>query len=516
MDFGAPVAQNVNAGNGLQTLSDLMSLKRNQQALQIGQQELQQKQLETQKQQGVQNFFQTWDPAEHIGDDGTTDLDSALQSSAFKSSGNAKPAVMQALLDIKNKQLGNKQALTSLNSDLVKQFGTGVGALAKDEDVVADKTDPTTGVNAGRAKVNEFISNFSKLSPDAARIAQIYGPVTQHSPPGKLSTGIQAMQLQAQSASEQQAQQNPSQLQVNTGAATNVYNVNRSTGLQPNQQPAQSIANAPPPGFDVVTDPRTQNPYLINRQTGEMRDLGYGYPGRAPATAPPPKQASNAPPASMPKPYYPGQGQDVDSYRSEVQGTRQAADAAPTARNINAQILRLADNAKTGPGTEVWQHAVGALAAPFGLSPTADYQELGKFLEKNAIQNMTSMGGPPSDARLSAAAAANGSTHFSPEALKAVTKFNDATNTALMEYRQGMDRAVGMGQGVDYTRLPAFKAAWAKNFDVDVFRVENAIRDGDKAELSKIRKDLGPKRLQELAQKSANLRQLEQGQIPNG
>lgn len=510
------VAQDVDVSptKGMQTLSGLLSLKQRQQTLQTGQYKQQQEQLETQKQQGVQDFFNTWDPTDHIGSDGTTDLDSALQSREFKAAGNAKPAVMQALLDIKNKQLAGKSTLASLNGALVTQFGTGVGALAKDEDVVADKTDSATGVNAGRAKVDQFISNFSKLSPDAARIAQIYGPITQHAPPGKLSTGIQAMQLQAQSASEQQAQQNPAQLAVNTGAATNVYNVNRASGLQSGQQPAQTIANAPPPGFDVVTDPRTQNPYLINRQSGEMRDLGYGYPGKQPGGSAPPQQAPGARPASMPQPYYPGQGQDTEDFRKEVGGVRAAGDQAPTARNINQQILRLADNAKTGPGTEIWQHAVGALTAPFGLSPTASYQELGKFLEKNAISNMQSMGGPPSDARLSAAAAANGSTSFSPEALKAVTKFNDATNTALIQYRQGVDHAVGMGQNVDYTKLPAFKAAWAKNFDVDVFRVENAIRDGDKAELAKIKSELGPERLKALAEKRKNLQLLTQGQIP--
>src|SRR5581483_8324103 len=198
----------------------------------------------------------------------------------------------------------------------------------------------------------------------------------------------------------------------------------------------------------------------------------------------------------------------------EVQGTRAAGDQAPLARNINQQILRLADNAKTGPGTEIWQHAVGALGAPFGLSPSASYQEIGKFLEKNAIANMQSMGGPPSDARLSAAAAANGSTTFSPEALKAVTKFNNATNTALMQYRQGLDNAVGMGQNVDYSKLPAFKSAWAKNFDVDIFRLEDAVRDKDVAEQKKILSGLSPEQREALRAKRRNLNLLAQGQIP--
>lgn len=229
------------ANRGISTLSGILGLRQQQQGLQIGQQKLQQEQLQTAQQQGVQNFFQTWTPSDHMDDDGSTDLDSALQSKEFKAAGNAKPAIMQALLDIKNKQLGNKQALASLNKDLVNQFGTGIGALAKDPDVVADKTDPITGVNTGRAKIDQFLGNFGKLSPDAARIAQIYGPITQHAPSGRLAGGVQAMQLQAQSASEQQAQQNPQQYAVPTGGTTEVYNINRATGMQPGQKPVQSI-----------------------------------------------------------------------------------------------------------------------------------------------------------------------------------------------------------------------------------------------------------------------------------
>src|SRR5690348_13070824 len=131
---------------GISSMSGILGLQQQRQALQTGQQILQQEQLKSGQQQGIQSFFQNWDPSEHVGDDGTTDLDSALQSPQFRAAGNAKPAIMQALLDVKQKQLGAKQQLASLNSDLTKQFGTAVGALADDPDVKADKTDPATGV----------------------------------------------------------------------------------------------------------------------------------------------------------------------------------------------------------------------------------------------------------------------------------------------------------------------------------------------------------------------------------
>ena len=272
-------------------LSSILGIRQAQQNLQTGainQQTAaaisQQQQLEAQKQQGLQNFYKNFDPSQHIGDDGTTDLDSALTSDAFKGAGNAKPAIMQSLLDVKSKQLANKQALASLNGTVLTQLSSQGGALAKDPDVVADKTDPDTGVNPGRAKVNEFLDNFAKTGPDAARIAQIYGARLQHVPPGKLSSAVQMIQLQGQSASEQQAQQNPAQLAVGTGAATDIFNINKSTGLQPGQQPAAAVPNALPPGQSIVYD-SNKNPFYLNTQTNQITPVGTGRPGGAPPSS---------------------------------------------------------------------------------------------------------------------------------------------------------------------------------------------------------------------------------------
>ena len=117
---------------------------------------------------------------------------------------------------------------------------------------------------------------------------------------------------------------------------------------------------------------------------------------------------------------------------------------------------------------------------------------------------MQAMGGPPSDARLSAAVAANGSTSFNPKALKAVTQFNYATNTGLEKYRQGVDTAIGTSNP-DYGKLPAFKAAWAKNFDIQAFELENAVADGDVAGQKRILEGLNKAQRADLARKMKNL-----------
>jgi hypothetical protein len=493
-DFPAPVATQIKPQDpmqGINTMSGILGLQQQRQALQTGQYQQQSAQANAQMtQQDAANrqasgaFFKNFDIAKHHGDDGTLDLDSALTSSEFKATGDASPEIAKSLLAIKNSQLQAKTSLAGLNGTLRDQFSSQVAGLAEDPDVKA-------GNQTGRGKVLDAVQQFGKVGgPDAQRVAGVYGQVLQNTPPEKMAQALANLQLQAKSAGEQM----PQGATMDTGSQMQPGAVAPGTGaFKPAGAPLEKKF-AP----QVIESPTTGGKYRLT-------------PGgqAVPITA-----AAGSGQAPFQNPGYQGQQSDVAANQTEVRGVRAAGDQAPLAANINQQILQLSKNAKTGPGTDTWQHVVGAVGAPFGLSPTASYQEVGKFLEKNAIANMQSMGGPPSDSRLDAAAKANGSTAFSPEALQKVTKFNDATTTALAQYRQGIDHSIGMGQNVDYTKLPAFKAAWAKNFDVDVFRVENALRDKDSAELAAIKHELGPERLKALAQKRQNLTALAQGQLP--
>jgi hypothetical protein len=459
-DFPAPVAAQIQPPDptkGLSQLSSVLGVQQQRQNLQTGaitQQTAQavqkQQQLAAEKQQGVQNFFKNWDPSAHLGADGTTDLNSVLQDPQLKASGNAMPDIVQSLLDIKNKQLGVKQQLSTLNGDQVKQFSTVMGSLAKDPDVVADKTDPTTGVNAGRAKVNEALSNFSQLSPDSARIGQIYGQGVQHAPPGKLSNVIQAYQLQGQSASEQQAQQNPQVTPIGTGAATDIYNVNKATGVQPGQKPVAAIPNAPPPGFSVVVDPRTQNPYLLNAQTGEARDLGHGYPGKTPAT---PAASTTAPgaapsataattPSSIPAPYKPGQaqltpeltkalGDRVSQAQAAANNTTQAQDALTRARTL----LDDPNGPNAGTGFENKKAIMNFLSsAGIDTKGADDANTLMKNLARYEASRATQAGLGGTDAARELAHNGSPTVALDNKALKGVVTQSLATEKALAAY----------------------------------------------------------------------------------
>lgn len=569
------LVQPVNPMQGMSQLSSILGLRQAQQNLQTGaiQQQnaaaiTQQNQLAAQQQQGVQDFFQKWDPSQHFGDDGTTDLDSALQSDEFKAAGNAKPAIMKIMLDVKGKQLETKQQLANLNGTLLNQFTTQVGALAKDDDVVADKTDPDTGVNPGRAKVDAFIGNFAKQSPDAARIAQMYAPITQHVAPGRLSTVVQALQMQGQSASEQQAQQNPAQLAVGTGAATNIYNVNKSTGLQPGQQPAAAVPNALPPGTSIVYD-ANKNAFYLNTQTNTVTPVGTGRPGGAPssATAPPPgPQPGAAPGAAAPGQSPPGTTAGVsrpanlppglgipasppfptgaapqpgaspgaaaqqpstigpngfvrnvpgqDAIVADIANARSADADYGLNRHINDRILSLSAKTDTGPGSERWHDVLGAVAGPLGGNNVSDFQTVSAYLDRQAAMASKQMGLPDTNAGLETARGLSGSTSYQPAALQEKTKLTDALVEGAHQYRQGLDKIVGTGPVQDLSRYQQYRNAWAANFDPNVYLYDNARARGDKDGVTKLVANMSQSQAAELQQKRRNLAMLANGQIP--
>lgn len=481
---------------GINTLSGIIGLQQRRQALQTGaiqqqtaRAESQMAQLEAQKQQGVQDFFKSFDPSQHLSDDGTTDLDSALQSDEFKNSGNAKPAVMQMLLNIKNQQLSNKTALAGLNNSLVTQLGSQAGALADDPDVIADKPDKT-GANPGRAKVREMFRNFSQLSPDAARVAQIYGPMVDHTPPNKLSAAIGALQMQARDVGGQQEAQFPRAGTINTGGR-----------ILPTVTPPKTGV----PQFTGQQIPTELAPQLAtNPNTG-----GQGIVGGGQGTVPAPiGGAAGTGGGGGLNPWQPVQGQP--EILKSIEETRKADADYGVNRHINQQIIRLSKDTATGPGTEVWHHALGAVAGPLGGDNVADYQTIGAYLDRQAALSARQMGLPDTNAGLATAASLSGTTGYQPGALQTKVKLTDALVEGAHQYRSGLDKVVGTGPNQDLRRFNQYRSAWSQNFDPMVYLYKNA----DKAERAQIVSKLSPAQAQELLTKARNLDQLSAGKLP--
>lgn len=432
-----------------------------------------------------------YDWSQHIGDDGTIDLNSLNDPNLREAAGDQYLDVVQHAITAKQSQLEAKSKLVALKSEQRNALSDMLGPLLSDKDVVE-------GTDKGRQKINDAFVQYGELyGEDVLPVISAYAPGVQKAPSHTLASGLRAIQMQAQSASQQVASQQRSD--VNTGPA--LRNVNPLAAADNTGDIPLGVG----PGVQILTD-QAGAQFAYNPQTNQVTPVGTGK-GGASAGAPP---SPSAPPSQQfRQPTYPGQAHDIAVNQEEVKNTRAAGDAAPANRNIFQHILKLSDGTSTGPLVSFLQNtAIGGQV--FG----DNYQELGKYLEKNAILNMQAMGGPPSDARLSAAVAANGSTQFNPKALKAVTQFNYATNTGVERYRQGMDKAIGV-QNPDYTKLPEFKAQWAKNFDIDAFRLENAVADGDAAMQKEILKDMSVARRAEVARKMKNLDALsETGRLP--
>src|SRR6185312_4709635 len=124
-DFGSPIAQNVKVSpqQGLQTLSQLLSIQGQKQALQGQAAQVQQEQQTARQRAGIANFMSNFDPTQHVGPDGTIDLDNVFTDPKLRqAAGDQFPALMQQLVTVKQSQLQAKQQLANLNGTLRNQF----------------------------------------------------------------------------------------------------------------------------------------------------------------------------------------------------------------------------------------------------------------------------------------------------------------------------------------------------------------------------------------------------------
>ena len=489
MGYGSPVAQNVqppNVQQGVQTLSGLLGLQQQRQQLQLQQQDLQRSQVQTQQDLGVNQFFSNWDPGAHHGDDGTLDLDSAHQSDAYQQlPGVARIAVDAKLNALKGQQLQNKQQLSTLNGQVVGQFGQLAQALSTNKDP---------------GEIQNQLTAFAKQGPDQARIAQIYGPMLQKVPPQNMGVALKTMAAQAQDVSAQQAQTNPAQVAVNTGGATQLYNVNKATGIQPGQQPAAAVPNTLPP---QIFTPSSTAPSSV---------VGGGY-GTRPVTVP---SAPNAPPAGKLQPLQPPNPNDPAAYKNyqtqiqaageEYQGVSKAANdpfngIQPT-RFRNQQILDLSPHADTGPGL----HMLNLLASRIPGESGDAYQVLEHYTAQNSAAMASTMGVPNTNLGQQTGAAAAGNVERNPKALQEIVKTNDALNTAFSLYNRGL--AAVTNNGADMSRVPAFKQAFGQNLDVNALRWADANRRKDEDDIKAMRQKFGDAGIAELQQKLNTLKSL--------
>lgn len=468
-DFGTPAAANAQAPDFTKTLGGLMGLKQQQLGIQQAQQNLQRGAAETQmtqqsaqQRQGIANI----DWSKYDDGTGAVSTDKMLGDEGLrKASGDQFLDVLKAGAAARTQQLQNKQMLVGLNNQLRDQFGSLVGALRTDPDVIADN-------QVGRQKVTDSIAQFGAAGgPDAQRVAAIYEPLVQHVPQGKLASSIGTVQLQAMDASRQATAQNPSLAMIPTQAGTQPFNQNPLAAGGVGPQGAPMV----PPNQTVPT-------------TGGGAAIGNTTTGQVGPFAARP----GAPQVDFPTGETGATQTDLQMERSAA---KQAAISAPTMHNLNRSVIAEVDNGiTTGKLGEIIQKVKSATG--FAGDTGTDYNTLGKLLERSAITAAQGMG-PHTNAGLEAQVRANGSTDYSPGAIRKIAALNDAATTGSTLYQSGLENAI-TGQGGSVFAKRQFDQQWAGAMNpsggvdgVQALRFKNAIDSSDATEKAAILKEVG-------------------------
>lgn len=444
MDFGAPVVADTPPPSGIQTISQLMGLRQQAQALQIGQSHIATAAAQAQVQQATV-------PA-HIAQ-------IVAQS---------RQAATQALTTRFHLNQSQGEAAVNLSDGLINDPRVASG-------------DPQQETEAIRQRMTLALN----MGIPADKVTAIFNPLLQEaqSAPGMLRQRMLARQVSVMNAIAQHQAMTPSGVPVTSGAVSQTVNTNPTAGPigSPIPGTVQEQVLAPAARTDVVTG-TTGQPYAVVRPPSGVGASIAPVPGAAGGAQP------GAPAPGWPTaPVAPSlmQAQAATNAIHQIDTIR-AADSNPTtgyqaSRQVYTTLLHLvAKDPAIGPQSHLWNDVTGVLT-PFGVSPNASMQEVGAYLDRLALQN-ASYAGLNTDAARSMIENSTGSTNMNPQALAEKLRFGAATLAASHAYREGLDAVVGMNNQNPYAKA-AFDSEWAKNADINAFRLLAEKQDGDTAGL---------------------------------
>ena len=510
-DFGAPVAANIQVpdpNKPLQTLSGLMGIQRQKQALQIGQQQLQVGEGDVQQAQQQMKERQTLQQMLASGKDPDGNpikgSDGEIDPVAFGAAANKHMPLLGQ---------GVQQSIIKTLSDRV-QLNNQVRGLGQDyrNDISGIVRSGIGGQNP--MQVADGLDAYAKQNPQAAsaimRAQSLLLHLNPNMPQAQRDQALQHLAMEFQPASTTAAQQAP-QMGVTTGpgGGLQAYQTNPNSAT-PMGAVGPEVAQGIPLGQrqEVSSNPLTGGPTVITKN-------GQGVV----------QGITNAPTQGVYVPQ-PGDVQDLPVLSAERTAARSQFTGAGLQHTNNQIVLSNIDHVTaTGTAGQGWRN----LASIFGFKqgkegwvdpnnpdaePATDsataYDLVGKGLERSALQAAQSMG-PQTNAGLDAQIKANGSLGYTPAAIKEITKLNDSLTTGVQAYQPGLERAIAANPSAGVFAKRQFDQQWGANFDPNVFRYLNAIKSGDTAEQKTIETQLGgkgSKAFETMMQKARNLRQL--------
>ena len=290
-------------------------------------------------------------------------------------------------------------------------------------------------------------------------------------------------------------------LQLQPGAQGGVQPVPISATQQPANAPPQP--GIIPPGIPPSGVER-QSVDALGRPVIERKDQAGAI-----SYAPPPG-SQYKPLMTLPPGETPATATPLLALRDKAQ---EVAAHAPEQRFNNRQILELTDDAFTGTGSP----KLASLLNSVGLSQfvpkkpedmAAATSQLQHFIGLQIQQNAAAQGANTDAARQLAAQAVL-PVNTPAQAIKAITKINDAYVKGAEEFNKGMQAAINSPSNTkDIFAIRDFQNAWSANMDPRISLLQNAWESGDKKEIEKIKKELGPEGIKQLMTKARNLHNL--------
>lgn len=415
-DFGAPVADQIQAPNpnqGMQTLSGMLGLAKANQSLQLGQQQLQVGQSEAQQAQQQMAERQLYQGALSSGKDpdgnSIKNPDGTLNYPAVSKFANKyMPLTGQAIqqniistLDNANTYHTNALKLTNNQRDAVSGvIASGIGEP------------DTSGVTAR-------LTTLAQQNPDLAPFVKSAQQAVNAIPPGAnqdqrnqiLRHAVQGLQPAGTTANQQAPQMGTT---TGPNGGVQAFNVNPNSATPMGAQ-GPEVAQGVSPEFAAQRVPVYQNGQAGTVSQGSLMN-GGGSPFGSGRIGSQPGTNSSFVPSSAPI----GTSEDVNWMKGDYQGVTAAASTAQQRVGLYNNVEQLSKQALTGPQDRL--NYANSLLALVGVPAAKDINDATVALNKNASMIQQAFGGNTDAARAVVA-------HFTPGSV-----MPDKVNQEISEY----------------------------------------------------------------------------------
>lgn len=480
------VALQVQQPNALGTLGNIMNIAGSAQQLKRGTQDIEQKEIELQKQRqqnyervAGQNFFSSPD---NWQTDGHIDMDK-INATVPKIMPLTGPDVIGKLSNLSTAETNAASARLKLTQDKREIVAGPIGILGR-----SGVTDP-----AAYVKELQHLKTIYPDDKDLGKLVDSYSTILSANPNGPhVPKAAVTLSQSLLGAGAQQTSLSPTAGLTSTGGALREAVTQPAVG---GNAPSVSLTGrsepmTPTSGETMATD-ALGRPYIQTRSpTGELG-------------AKPPPGSDYRPLLTLPAGETPDTAKPLFALRDQTQA---AAASVPTQHFNNAQILRLADSSFTGTGSPELAKILNSVGLQQTTGDAAkDTAQLMHFIKLQAVNNAAAQGANTDAARALVEQAVQ-PPGAPAQAIKSITKINDAFATGVDLFNKGMQKAAA-GQN-DIFGVRQFQNAWTANMDPRIFQLENAVKAGDKAEVERIKRDLGTEGVRQLLIKAHNLKAL--------